>query len=109
METMLRPFKRMRLELDSVAKPRVTKRKYETNTIEQGPKKQCLNALLFIQYYRIKNVKRRLGEGTIEENGRKRGRHDEVRIGAAIKIQKVYRGWRLRKKMRRQLFLFYTM
>lgn len=109
METMLRPFKRMRLELDAGTKPRAAKRKCETNTIEQGPKKQCLNALLFIQYYRIKNVKRRLGEGTIEENGIKRGRHDKIRIGAAIKIQKVYRGWRLRKKLRRQLFLFYTM
>jgi len=107
METMLRPFKRMRLELVSGAKPKAVKRKCESNTIEQGTKKQCLNTLLFIQYYNIMGEKRRLGE--IHENGTKRGRHDKVRIGAAIKIQKVYRGWRLRKKLRRQLFLFYTM
>jgi len=107
METMLRPFKRMRLELGVVAKPRAVKRKYERNTIEQGTKKQCLNTLLFIQYCKVMGEKRRLGES--QENGTKRGRHDEVRIGAAIKIQKVYRGWRSRKWLRRKIFLFYTM
>lgn len=109
METMLRPFKRMRLELDAGTKPRAAKRKCETNTIEQGPKKQCLNTLLFIQYFYNKGEKRRLDKCSTQENGDKRGRHDVVRIGAAIKIQKVYRGWRSRKWLRRQLFLFYTM
>ena len=103
METMMRPFKRMRMDepLHRISnKRRIECVSNETNEIINHKCPRISNPLYFTNLFPPKKAVKRKFQDDLIENVHK-FRRTEIKYVAAIKIQKVYRGWRCRYKLRK--------
>lgn len=104
METMIRPFKRMRM--DEPVHRISNKRRFEcvsreTNEIINNKIPRISNPLFFVNLFQPpkKAVKRKFQVEEIEIVHK--FRRTEIKYISAVKIQKIYRGWHCRYKMRK--------
>ena len=101
METMIRPFKRMRFEEPGNSK----KRRYEclgneTNEIISNKCPRISSPVFFVNLFPPKKAEKRKFQVDIIENVKK-SRFCKIKNVAAIKIQKVYRGWCCRYRLKK--------
>jgi len=107
METMMRPFKRMRMdepEYRIINKRRIECVSGETNEIINNKCPRISNPAFFVNLFAHapkKALKRKFQEPVNLLENIHKFRRTEIKSISAVKIQKIYRGWKCRYRIRK--------